>query len=307
MAGNNARKKSSRRWLWWVIPLAIVVVVIVVLSMQPPQVEVERARTGDLTVTVTATGEVEGRVADLSPTLSGRIEAVYREEGDWVQRGDLLCRIAPSPGLPSGEATVTAHESIKAPFNGVVSRRHVDPGDPAVPGMTVFQVADTGNIWVVALIDDIDVGKVRKGMKAEVSLPSYMSGSVPATISQVAATAVPRTELGTGGKVVRARLELQGDAHHFRPGMEVDVRAEAVVSRDAVLIPADAIIEKEAERYVYVVRDGRAERTDVEIGATNYLDAEVLSGVSDGDVVVVGGKEDLKDGRRVRTTEVSGE
>lgn len=307
MAGNNAREKQLSRWLWWLIPIAAVIVLIVVMSMRPPQVEVAAARTGDLTITVTATGEVEGRVADLSPTLTGRVEAVYREEGNWVSRGDLLCRVTPSPGMPAERATLTAHESVVAPFDGVVSRRHVDPGDAAVPGMPLFQVADPSKVWVVALVDDIDAGKVSTGMKAEVSLPAYMSESISATITDVAATAVPRTELGTGGKVVRARLELDQPTSELRPGMEVDVRIESVVARDTVLVPADAIVETETEQHVLVVRDGRVHETAIEVGANNYLDAQVRSGLSAGEVVVVGGKEDLRDGQRVRTVEVKGE
>lgn len=307
MAGNNAKPRARSRWLWWVIPIAAVIVLIVLLSMRPPQVEVATARTGDLTITITATGEVEGRVADISPTLSGRVEAVYRDEGDWVGRGDLLCRLTPAPGMPAERATLTAHESVVAPFDGVVSRRYVDPGDAALPGKPLFQVADPGEMWVVALVDDIDAGKVHAGMEAQVSLPSYMSESLAATITDVAATAVPRTELGTGGKVVRARLELNRPNTSLRPGMEVDVRTESVVARGAVLIPADAIVESEAERHVFVVRDGRVQETPVEVGANNYLDTEVVGGLSSGEVVVVGGKEGLADGRRVSTVEVKGE
>ncbi len=305
MADNAGKPRPSRRWLWWAVPAAVVVALIVISALKPPQVEVAHARIGDLTVTVTATGEVEGRVADLSPTMQGRVEAVYREEGDWVNRGDVLCRITTAPGLPTSSPTLTANETVKAPFNGVVSRRHVDPGDAAIPGVALFEVADTSDVWVVALIDDIDIGKVHEGMSAEVSLPAYMSETFAAVIVDVGATAVPRTELGTGGKVVRARLRIDEPSGTLRPGMEVDVRAEAVVARDAVLVPADTIVENETARHVYVVREGRVRKIEAQVGANNYLDAVITSGIANGEEVVVGGKEDLVDGQRVTTVEVS--
>jgi len=305
MSANDRATKAPRRWLWWAIPAAVVVALIVVAVAQSQTVEVDTARQGDLVITVTATGDVEGRVADVSPTLQGRVEAVYREEGDWVQRGDLLCRITPAPGLPAESATLTSHESITAPFDGIVSRRHVDPGDAAIPGSPLFQVADPSEVWIVALIDDIDIGRISKGMSAEVSLPAYMSETIAATITEVGAIATPRTAIGTGGKVVRTRLELDQPTTTLRPGMEVDVRVETVAARDVALVPTDAIVERDAKRSIFVVRDGRARETVVEVGANNYLDAEIRSGVSSGDVVVVGGKTDLRDGQRVRTTEVS--
>lgn len=305
MSASEHETKVPRRYLWWAIPAALVVGLIVFSVARPPQVEVATARQGDLVVTVTATGDVEGRVADISPTLQGRVEAVYREEGDWVKRGDLLCRVTPTPGLPAESATLTSHESITAPFDGIVSRRHVDPGDAALPGTPLFQVAAPGEVWIVALIDDIDIGRICEGMSAEVALPSYMSEAIPATITEVGATATPRTAMGTGGRIVRTRLELDKPNAELRPGMEVDVRVETVAARGVTLVPADTIVERDDERVIFVVRDGRVRKTIVEVGANNYLDAEIRSGVSCGDVVVVGGKTDLRDGQRVRTIEVS--
>ena len=299
------RQRRVPAWVWWVGGAVVIVVLIVLASARPPQVEVATARTGDLTVTVTATGEVEGRVANVSPTIQGRVEAVYRDEGDWVNRGDLLCRLTSSPGVPTDDAALTAAESITAPFDGVVSRRHVDPGDAALPGQPLFQVADASQTWIAALVDDIDIGKVSVGQEAEVSLPAYLGKSIRGQITQISATAEPRTAMGTGGKIVRARVELTEPASFLRPGMEVDVKTESVVARGVVLIPADAVIENEAERWVFVVRDGRVRKTTVQVGANNYLEVAITSGVSSGDAVVVGGKEDLKDGQRVRTTEAS--
>jgi len=85
--------------------------------------------------------------------------------------------------------------------------------------------------------------------------------------------------------------------------MEVDVKAEAVIARDALLIPADAIIEDESGRWVNVVREGRAERAEVKVGANNYVKAEILEGLTEGELVVVGGKEEIRAGHRVRIVE----
>ncbi len=303
MSQETGRKPKRRRWIWWVAGAAALIAIIAALSARPPQVAVATAHQGNLTAAVIATGEVEGRVAEISPTLQGRIEQVYREEGDWVSRGDLLCRIIASPGLPTEAPTLTSNESVKAPFDGVVSRRYVDPGDAAIPGQPAFAVADPHQTWVTALVDDIDVAKVHEGQEVEIVLPSYLGRSVPGRITRVGATAVPRTKLGSGGKVVRVRVELLKPEPMLRPGMEVDVKAEATIARDVLLIPADAIIEDETGRWVYVIRNERAQRTRVKVGANNYVQAEILEGLAKGDVVIVSGKEKVRDGARVRAIE----
>ncbi|MGD9496029.1 MAG: efflux RND transporter periplasmic adaptor subunit [Armatimonadota bacterium] len=299
---SNAERpwQRSRGWLWWVGALIALVAGIAFAATRPPQVGVATAQLGDLSVQVTATGQAEGRVAEVAPSIQGQIQTVYRDEGDWVSRGDLLARIiAPSAGL----TTSSAWESLEAPFDGVVSRRYIDPGDPALPGQPAFQVADTTEVWVTALIDDIDVAKVHEGQPVRIALPSYLGRFIPGRIAQIAATATPRTEMGTGGRVVRTRIELPEGRGPLRPGMEVDVTAEAVVARGVLLIPADAVMEDESGRWVYRVEDGRIRRTPVEVGANNYVQSQIISGLSAGDVVVVNGKETVGDGDRVRTTE----
>ena len=294
------QRKRSRRWIWLVVA-AIVIGLIVWSATRPPEVVTAEATVGDLSVTVTAAGNVEGRVADVAPSVQGRVEAVYRDEGDRVSRGDLLMRIASGPGMPATGASQTAHETVQAPFDGVVSRRHVDPGDSATPGVPVFQVADLSEIWVTALIEDIDVGKVRVGHDVEIVLPAYLGETLPGVIERIAATATPRTAAGIGGQVVRTRIRLTEGIGPLRPGMEVDVSTEAVIAWDVLLIPAEAVIEDQTGRWVMVVVGDRLERRDVTLGATNYVSAEITGGLDRDDLVVVEGKDDVEPGDRVRT------
>lgn len=295
------REERGRRRVWWLVAAIVIAGVIVWSQLRPTEVTVAAAEFGDLSVTVTATGEVEGRVAEISADAQGRVEAVYRDEGDRVNRGDLLCRIAAGPSMPAGGAAQTARETVRAPFDGVISRRYVDPGDSAIPGQPVFQVVDAREIWVIALVDDIDVGKVHVGQDVQIVLPAYLGESLPGRIDRVAATATPRTEMGIGGRVVRSRVELTERTGPLRPGMEVDVSAEATIAHDVLLIPADAVIEDETGRWVMKVMADQIERRDVVMGANNYVRAEIVEGLERGDVVVVEGKDEVEPGDRVRT------
>ncbi len=297
--GNNDRERRYR-WVWWVVGLALVVALIVWSQTRPPEVTVAEVRTGDLQVTVTATGEVEGRVAEVSPSVQGQVEAVYAYEGDYVSRGELLCRISSGPSMSGSSAARTAYETVKAPFDGVVSRRYVDPGDSAIPGQPVYQVADATDIWITALIDDIDVGKISQGQDVQIVLPSYLGESLPGRIARISATATPRTQQGIGGKVIRTRIELTSGIGPLRPGMEVDVSGESTIARSVLLVPADAVIEDETGRWVLKVVGEHVERQEIEIGANNYVHARVLEGLSEGDRVVVDGKDDVDDGDEVR-------
>lgn len=298
--GNNKHRRSYR-WVWWVAGVVVIGGLIAWSARRPTEVTVAPATRGDLSATVTATGDVDGRVAEVAPAIQGQVEAVYRDEGDRVLRGDLLCRITSGPSVAGNAATQTAFETVEAPFDGVISRRYVDPGDSAIPGRPVFQVADASEIWVTAQFDDIDVGKVREGQAVEIVLPAYLGHSLPGRITWIAATATPRTEAGIGGKVVRARVDLTAGTGPLRPGMEVDVSTQSTIARDVLLVPADAVIEDAKGRYVLRVANEHVERAEIELGANNYVHAQVLKGLSAGDLVVVDGKDTVKPGDRVRT------
>lgn len=298
---DDAQKDAGRhRKYWWLAAAALVLGLIVWGQLRPPEVTVAEVTTGDLAVTVTATGEVEGQVADLSPSVQGRVEAVYRDEGDHVRRGDLLCRIASGPTMTAGAAAQTAHETVQAPFDGVVSRRYIDPGDSAIPGSPVFQIADPNEIWVVALVEDIDAGKVHVGQQVSIVLPAYLGESLPGRVRRVGATATPRTQAGVGGQVIRTRIELTEETGPLRPGMQVDVTAEATIARDVVLAPANAVIEDQTGRWAMVVENGQIQRREVTLGSSNYLQAEIVDGLKPGDRVVVEGKDAVEPGDRVR-------
>lgn len=298
---NSNQKERSYRWVWWLIGLLLVVGLIVWYQTRPPEVTVADARIGDLSVIITASGDVEGMVAEISPSVQGQVEAIYRHEGDRVRRGDILARISGGPSMAQSPTAQINYETVEAPFDGIISRRYADPGDSVGPGQAVYQVADTSDIWVTALIDDIDVGKIHTGQNVEIVLPSYLGEGLPGRIERIAATATPRTQEGVGGKVVRTRVELTKGTGPLRPGMEVDVSAESTIARDVLLVPADAVLEDETGRWVLKVVGGHVERQPIVLGANNYVEAQVLEGLEVGDTVVVDGKEDVKPGDEVRT------
>jgi len=242
-------------------------------------------------------------VAKVSCHAAGVVREVYRDEGDWVAEGEALCRVSAQPGVPGSSAqSMLAAEVVRAPFDGRVARRYVDAGDAAIPGRPLFAVVKPDSAWVVALVDDTDAGKLAVGQKMRVSAPAYLSQPIVGRITHIGEIAEPRNPDGTGGKVVRVRVDLPSLPPSFKPGVEVDVDATVTLRNDALLCPVDAIIQEDEETFVWLVRGGRVRKQAVRIGLNNYQFAEVLEGLAEGDIVVTAGKTGLAPGRRVRAT-----
>ncbi|MFV1917413.1 MAG: efflux RND transporter periplasmic adaptor subunit, partial [Patescibacteria group bacterium] len=105
----------------------------------------------------------------------------------------------------------------------------------------------------------------------------------------------------TGGSAFPVRVTLPGqNALKFRVGMNGD--AEFIISEKTgqLLIPQTALVEENSDTYAWIIEGGKAKKVSIKIGASSINDVEVISGVNEGDTVIIRPPSDLKDGDRVK-------
>jgi len=184
---------------------------------------------------------------------------------------------------------------------GRVARRYVDVGDLAGPTTPSFMITNIGGLWVAAEVDEEDVALVHAGQEVTVTaeaLPAPLKG----TILEVGAAAFSRGLQEVRAKIVRARVRLAEQSELLRPGMEVDVNGSALLARDVLVMPLEALVQENGGDAVWVVADGRLHRMKIETGRRSFREIEVTSGLSAGDQVVVSGTKDLQEGRRAKVS-----
>ncbi|MER7461091.1 efflux RND transporter periplasmic adaptor subunit [Micromonospora sp. NPDC126480] len=185
------------------------------------------------------------------------------------------------------------------------------PGvDTAVPlgglvtaGTPVLTVVDTGELGLLAEVDETDVLLVKAGLAATVELDALPGATYEATVRSV--DVLPTTS-ARGGVGYRVRLALgagrfgEGEvAPAPRPGMNAVVRLQVREAVDAVTVPASAVFSADGRDVVWVVREGRAERAPVTVGVQGQDLVQILSGVQAGDRVVVRGADQVRDGQEL--------
>lgn len=175
-----------------------------------------------------------------------------------------------------------AHHLVRAPFDAVVTRRHVEVGESVVPGQTVLEVVSLDRLYVSAPIDERDAGRITRGLPARVTLDAYPGVEWLARVSRVAPMIETAKEQN---RTLEIEVDLEGDPSRPppRPGMTADV--EVVLERlDRVLrIPSLAVLEG---KNVLVVRSGRAVLRPVEVGLRNWQWSEIRKGLSPGVQVI---------------------
>jgi HlyD family secretion protein len=174
-------------------------------------------------------------------------------------------------------------------------------GEPLGAGTAVATIVDTSALGLSADIDETDVLLVAPGVPARVELDAAPGATYDATVGSV--DVLPTTS-ARGGVAYRARLTLAGGTYADGrvaptplPGMSAVVHLAVRQARDAVTVPAAAVVRADGQDAVWVVRDGRAVRAAVTLGVQGPDKVQVLSGVTAGDHVVVKGADHVHSGQ----------
>ncbi len=203
----------------------------------------------------------------------------------------------------SGERA--GYTTIRAPITGMVTQVNVKQGEYVQGGqmplpsaeMAMLIITNTDRVWVEANIDEADVGKVRAGQAATLSLRD--GGKVQARVHTVSPSIrLVQNEVRT----FAVKLAVDKSTQALRSGMSVDVDIVVRSNRNCLSVPGFAIFEdKEGKEYVYLVRDGKAVKQEIKKGVEGIERVEITAGVKDADRIITSLEEKgLRDGARVK-------
>lgn len=187
---------------------------------------------------------------------------------------------------------------VRAPFDGVVESKSLHPGALVSPSGEIFGFVATDPLHALFDVPTTALPLLKPGeTKVGVSVDAYPGETVPLVVEEVFPTADAAT------RTVRAKATLPNPSGKYVPGMFA-TGTFALGERDGVLVvPFEAVLRIEGRRCVYKVESGRAKLVDVETGLRRDEVVEIVSGLSDGDEIVVDGLHRLADGVPVRVVD----
>ncbi|MCX7950951.1 MAG: efflux RND transporter periplasmic adaptor subunit [Clostridiales bacterium] len=192
---------------------------------------------------------------------------------------------------------------IKADFDGVVTQLNVKEGAPAPMQMPVVVVENVNNLRVAVNINQFDSDKIKDGMEANIKFLDYGVKGKVVSIDKVATKTMSASGSDT---VVKAYVDITETTDVIKPGFDVDVDIKVAEKKDVLIIPIEALItDKENNVKVFVVENGIAKLTNIKIGLQSDFDVEVVSGLKEGDRVVLNPAATLKDGMKVLDKDVT--
>jgi membrane fusion protein, heavy metal efflux system len=182
---------------------------------------------------------------------------------------------------------VDAVVPVTAPIGGTVTQRRVGPGQwlsTGSGGDPVFTIADLSTVWMVAAVRELDAPLMRVGQQAEVSVTALPDRRFDARIATVGAALDP------GTRRLTVRAEVQDPDHLLKPEMFATFRIAVGEPRQGLAVPANAVIVRGADAYVWVAKEGNGFALHpIRKGVRAGDQVEVLEGLAPGERVVTGG------------------
>jgi cobalt-zinc-cadmium efflux system membrane fusion protein len=178
---------------------------------------------------------------------------------------------------------------VRAPFSGEVTHRAAVLGEYVDPSVTLFEIADTGQMWAMLDVFEGDAPAIRSGQRAVVRVEGLRGDSFPGTVTWVSPEIDPST------RTLRARVELSSPEGRLRARMFGRAVVSVETDRPATIVPSRAIQWEGCCNVVFVKRSDtvfapRKVRLGFEAGPFHVVE----SGVEPGEVVVTAGSFLLK-------------
>ena len=200
--------------------------------------------------------------------------------------------------MRAGVGVATATESfatVRAPFDGLVTERLIDPGNLASPGIPLLRIESEGTRQVVVRVDEARAAYVRPGNRVSVLMD---------------ASGEPADDPGVDGVVAEVARAVGADQRAFTVKVTLPSTVTArtgsfarVLFRGAprrtLLVPAAAVRRHGQVSSVYVVQDGVARLRLIQVGVSSSEGIEVLAGLDAGESIVISPLQRLADGTRV--------
>lgn len=192
------------------------------------------------------------------------------------------------------------YTTVRAPMDGTIVARLVDPGQPITANLPVFGIADFRPLLARVHVPSKEFRRLTTEQPVTVHLDS--DGTVLVGKIQLVSPIIDPTS-GT----IKVTVEITEYPQGVRPGDFAEVRIVTERRDNRILVPRVAVVSDKGEDVVYAAVDGKAERRVVEIGLSDDDWAEIVSGVNLGDQIIVKGQRSLQHGQAVRVLEANGE
>lgn len=255
---------------------------------------------GDIQSFASTTGTVlpQNRL-EVKPAISGRVEKILVQEGDHVKKGQTLAWMSSveraallDAARVQGEAVVKQWEEVYkptpliAPIDGDVIVKGVEPGQTVSANDAVLVLSD--RLIVKAQFDETDIGKIKIGQPATITLDAYPEIKVRGMVNHISY----ESQVVSNVSIYEVDILPEKVPVEFRSGMTAEVGVLEGSRKNVLTLPLEAVKQDKEGSYVLIGqgKDKNPEQKRIITGLSNDTDIEIISGLDAADKVLIKSK-----------------
>lgn len=221
-----------------------------------------------------------------------KLELAEAQLADARRNYERLKNGADPVDIAAAEARVAAAQAtlnttrVVAPFDGTITQADPTAGDQVSTGTVAFRVDDISHLLVIVQVSEVDINTVAVGQDATLTFDAVLGRAEPYHGKVVQVNQAGVTVQGVVSFTVT--VELTDADELVKPGMTAAVNIVVEEVNDVVLIPNRAVRLVDAERVVYVLKDGQPVQVKVVLGSTSGVDSVLVEGdIKEGDPIIL--------------------
>lgn len=186
---------------------------------------------------------------------------------------------------------------ITSPVDGFIGKRTLDQGAWVTPNSVFLSVVEISSVRIVANVVERDLRRISPGLPARVEVDAYPGENFGGRVAHIAPVLDPTT------RTAQVEVQIPNSDFRLKPGMYARVNFTIERHDNALVVPVNAIVDYQGKKGVF--QPHKDERGDVvtfkpvEVGLADQANAEVASGLSEGERIIGTGAAALRDGDRI--------
>ncbi|MEW6609589.1 MAG: HlyD family efflux transporter periplasmic adaptor subunit [bacterium] len=158
---------------------------------------------------------------------------------------------------------------------------------------------------IKARIDEVEIGKIKVGQKAVVRIDAYPYQPQLATIKKIFPQPVLSEKTGIRTFEIELEFDSKETLNKITPKMQCSVEIKSIF-KNVLKVQLEDVKEQEGKRYVFLVKDNKVKKQMIKTGLENEEEAEVLSGLQEGDKIIKNPSSEIQEGRKVNDKTTKG-
>ncbi len=240
-----------------------------------------------------------GQSTQVDSPITGTVESLGAQQNAWVNSGATVMTLGGPAAISAidqdrtavvnAENTLTQDEqeqaslTVTSTLNGTVGYLYLQPGQRVQSGQDFGEVFNSQNMDLTIQVSELQIASVTVGQKVEVTTPGLPGKVFAGTVASIDTIGSAQNGLSTFGVHINVSA-----TSGLRPGMTADARIVVATVPNALMVPVEAVLPQGTGAEVEVLQGGKLETVPVKVGLVNDTQAQILSGLQPGEVVVTG-------------------